>query len=624
MKKNAINISIVSSEKYAPYLATTLASLLDHLDKSRILNIYILTEDFSDASKEKILKLKSIHDFNIKYIYLKEEDYSFLSVDIKCPVHVARVAASRILLPKLLNNINKVLTLECDQLINDDIAKLYDIDLDDYVMGAVEDFASKKHSKDLWNSEEAYYNCGVCLIDLEKLREINYMELFKRKIAANGYRYQLQEQDIWNDGLKGQIKRLDIRWNLYHCFYNEDLKRQMRFEPVNTEEYQKACLSPGIYHFVSEEKCWFPTVKKPYIKEYRKYEKMTPFYSFVKYHKYSIARKEYRVITLGGKIVYKKIKEKNNSNTFIEELFSIKNSSNKKHKVVTLLGIKFKIKKKTTLEQKLRNIIREELPYIVTKEVSQILKIQRLHQDTFPQFKYSNTGKNLAIIGCGPTIQYYNNELCTKNIALNKAILIDKIKFDYLFVWDYAGFLEKGPTFFRDVKDMSCVKFFGKFINERIPSIPDFPDDKETNVYHFYSSARHGLLASATGTEIHPDIENYPLVDFMSISFAAIQFALYTHPKKLYLIGLDTKQCGHYAGDNNKYDIEKMFYGYRKIKEFVKLHYPDIEIISVNPVGLKGMFRDVYTQSYVDEHPELSEEDVEILSQEENKELVNI
>ena len=39
--------------------------------------------------------------------------------------------------------------------------------------------------------------------------------------------------------------------------------------------------------------------------------------------------------------------------------------------------------------------------------------------------------------------------------------------------------------------------------------------------------------------------------------------------------------------------------GYRNVKKFSALHYPDMEIISVNPVGLKGMFHDVYTESYL-------------------------
>ena len=41
------------------------------------------------------------------------------------------------------------------------------------------------------------------------------------------------------------------------------------------------------------------------------------------------------------------------------------------------------------------------------------------------------------------------------------------------------------------------------------------------------------------------------------------------------------------AGD----DVIKLWL---KLKKFAKTYYPDTEIISVNPVGLKGIFKDVY------------------------------
>ena len=46
---------------------------------------------------------------------------------------------------------------------------------------------------------------------------------------------------------------------------------------------------------------------------------------------------------------------------------------------------------------------------------------------------------------------------------------------------------------------------------------------------------------------------------------------------------------------------------------YVKNHYPDIEIISINPVGLKGMFKDVYTENYLNDHPEIDKNSAEII-----------
>lgn len=34
--------------------------------------------------------------------------------------------------------------------------------------------------------------------------------------------------------------------------------------------------------------------------------------------------------------------------------------------------------------------------------------------------------------------------------------------------------------------------------------------------------------------------------------------------------------------------------GWQEIKQFSDRYYPDIEIISINPVGLKGLFKEEY------------------------------
>ena len=37
---------------------------------------------------------------------------------------------------------------------------------------------------------------------------------------------------------------------------------------------------------------------------------------------------------------------------------------------------------------------------------------------------------------------------------------------------------------------------------------------------------------------------------------------------------------------------------YARLKTFADQYYPDTEIISINPVGLKGLFKDIYTEEY--------------------------
>ncbi len=120
--------------------------------------------------------------------------------------------------------------------------------------------------------------------------------------------------------------------------------------------------------------------------------------------------------------------------------------------------------------------------------------------------------------------------------------------------------------------------------------------------------ARYHSTVEAFGQFIHQDICCHSVMDFCSIAFSAIHFALFAYPKKLYLVGLDTSSTGHFysetkealergKGDMN-ISLRMLKVGYARTKMFAKRYYPDTEIISINPVGLRGLFKDVYTDEY--------------------------
>jgi len=83
--------------------------------------------------------------------------------------------------------------------------------------------------------------------------------------------------------------------------------------------------------------------------------------------------------------------------------------------------------------------------------------------------------------------------------------------------------------------------------------------------------------------------------DFGSVVFSAIEFALWTNPKRIFLVGCDCTSTGHFDNATDKTGLPtSMRATYVKLKGFAHTYYPDTEIISVNPVGLKGLFRDWY------------------------------
>lgn len=117
---------------------------------------------------------------------------------------------------------------------------------------------------------------------------------------------------------------------------------------------------------------------------------------------------------------------------------------------------------------------------------------------------------------------------------------------------------------------------------------------------------------------IYANIEHYPLLGQYTIIFPAIQFAIYTRPKIILLIGCDCMANGHFndptINEGYEYNLRQWLEGYRALKQFIDWNYPDMEVISINPVALKGMFHDMYTKSYLEEHPEIDRAECEIFN----------
>ena len=649
-----MNILYISSKEYIPYFATSLVSLYENNKKIANINTFYYCENISESDINKLKEIEKKYNRQINLVSTInniEKLQKFIKDNNLPEFHNCNYTYAKILPNILLPNLDKVLVIDSDTLILNNLQPLYDLNIDNYYCAAAPELIAKYISSEdpyIKNKNNFYFNTGVILFNIKNLNSENrYIEKIINANKAYSSKFKLADQSLFNLALdNNDILPIDFSYN-----YNCNLYISSEFRQTIQNEYKKynllKCKNANsklklkditILHFIGHMKPWIKWSFSPFEKLYIQYMDRTPWRNIKrdsvldKYSNSSNIIKIYKAFQ-----EYKKFKKlinnilgkKNNYKYFLEKIFSVKNSPSKKHKILTILGIKIKLKRKKSKKNEfldeIRNIMRSEVSSIVAREVSTALRIQKLHMQTFPQFKNINAGKNVAIIGCGPTVQFYNSELDTVNIALNKSILLDKFNFSYLFSWDYNGFIKYGELdFFETVKNMDCVKFFGRFLSESVVEIPVLPDDLKNKIYHFYSSVRHGLPARQYGRIIHTDIETHPLADFMSVSFAALHFALYTQPKKIYLIGLDTTNSGHILNCNHEYYVKDLLEGYQKFKEHINKFYPQIEVISVNPVGLRGMFKDVYTQSYIDEHPELLKENVEIIDINNEQELVNI
>ena len=177
----------------------------------------------------------------------------------------------------------------------------------------------------------------------------------------------------------------------------------------------------------------------------------------------------------------------------------------------------------------------------------------------------------------------------------------EDIVFDYLFTSDSRVSRKTGFNIAQGFDKIRDKIFIGKHIEGSDISWLNYPENffLESDKVCRYCPNEFGPTYESQ--IIYSDICFHGLADFYSVVFAAIHFSLFTYPKKIHLVGCDTSPTNHFYSDktgNSDMPVQKLKVGYARMKMFARLYYHETEIVSINPVGLKGLFKDVYTDEY--------------------------
>lgn len=144
------------------------------------------------------------------------------------------MAMMRAALPFVLPQYDKVLSLDIDTIVDQDISELWNINLGDNYFAAVlepDRCRGGKYYKE--GDPQLYYNVGVVMYNLKQLRDRKGMEVIK---SLNKEKYPFLEQDCMSKLCEGRILTLS---NDYNC--------------TNYSNYAICGRSfdPKIYHFAA-------------------------------------------------------------------------------------------------------------------------------------------------------------------------------------------------------------------------------------------------------------------------------------------------------------------------------------------------------------------------------------
>lgn len=243
-----------------------------------------------------------------------------------------------------------------------------------------------------------------------------------------------------------------------------------------------------------------------------------------------------------------------------------------------------------------RRVIREELAKAredIFRDMSYALSAAKAHEKTFMPFHRKHEGADFVIVASGPTAEKYVDPIPgAVHIAVNRSYQFDHVKFDYIFIQDISG-AGKYVDGIAAYRPGECEKFYGLTGTEREGVSLIMSDDhlRAAGAHRYYSILRDIITEKP---HFAYDLSTQPMGDYGSVVLPAIQFALWAGAKRIYLVGCDNSQNGYAFGgtESNSLALDLTTRGFVGIKDFAARYYPKTEIISINPVGLKGLFID--------------------------------
>lgn len=235
-------LAIAFTPNYFVQAATTLKSLLD-ASTGDFDVICMVSDPIPETMQEKLARLAGSR-MSFRYIPLKGR-LEGLYIDPR----YTEAASFRLLLPELLPEYDKILYLDCDIIVRQDVGKLYrETDLGENWMGVVFEAPIEQQAERfqaLGCDPTCYFNSGFLLMNLAQMRKDGVTE--KLLEACRVPYLEFPDQDALNQVCQGHVLPLSPLYDSIRTFFI--LKYKPDFVRQYSEELWDAVQREGTIHY---------------------------------------------------------------------------------------------------------------------------------------------------------------------------------------------------------------------------------------------------------------------------------------------------------------------------------------------------------------------------------------
>lgn len=210
------------SDDFTPYAAVSLSSLARFVDPKKDYTVTFLHQGLSKAHEESLasyakdnlhVEFYEMSDALLKPIQDRKENYlrgDFFTMSI----------FYRLFIPDLFPQYDKAVYIDSDTVLNDDIAKLYETELGDNLIGACVDSSIqfvpemlRYISEVLTLDPKKYINSGMLVMNAKAFRDEKFVDKFFSLLGRYHFDCIAPDQDYLNEICSGRIKYVDGRWD---------------------------------------------------------------------------------------------------------------------------------------------------------------------------------------------------------------------------------------------------------------------------------------------------------------------------------------------------------------------------------------------------------------------------
>lgn len=285
--KPIVPVVFAADDNYVPQLTTTVYSAMKNADPSYFYDVVVLQRNIAWDKQERLRDFfKQFPNMSLRFTNVERE---LSGHDLSTNnAHISIETYYRFLIQKLLPFYDKVLYLDSDIVINGDIAKLYNTDLQGKLLGAIRDIdflanLNVKHGKRMGYAKNVlkmknpydYFQAGVLVLNTKAMRESYTIRQWLTYASNPAFIYN--DQDVLNAHCEGEVLYLPWEWNVVHDCGGRVGNLFVQAPNDIYDAYMRSRNNPQIIHYAGFQKPWTDP-DCDFASIYWRYARETPFY----------------------------------------------------------------------------------------------------------------------------------------------------------------------------------------------------------------------------------------------------------------------------------------------------------------------------------------------------------